>query len=69
MLYIVTWPPGKDGPPRKSKFATWDGKVVDATPAVRWAVGKHFESAASILRDHYGAVVHLVPGSHNINSV
>jgi hypothetical protein len=68
MLYIVKWS-AAEGPRSESRFASWDGRVTDATPVISWLVGKRVEIAIEILQNRYGARVTLVDGSWNINKV
>lgn len=69
VVYIVTWPKTGVNPRSPSRFATWDGVVVDATPALTWAMGKSFETVASRLRDQYGAETKTVPDSYGLRIV
>ncbi len=68
MLYIVKWSK-VEGPRAESKFASWDGKVTDATPIISWLIGRRVESAISLLQGRYGGRVILVEGSWNINKI
>lgn len=62
MRYKVIWP--NDGPSifNDSRFATWDGKVTNATPGLKWAVGKSYENTVSNIHNQ-GGFVEPVPGT------
>jgi hypothetical protein len=68
MLYIIKWSLA-EGPRSESKFASWDGRVTDATLVVKWLIGMRVESAIEILQTRYGGRVRLVDGSWNINKI
>ena len=68
MLYIIKWSLA-EGPRSESKFASWDGRVTDASSVVRWLIGMRVESASEILHTRYGGRVTLVDGSWNISKV
>lgn len=68
MLYTVKWA-AAEGPRAESKFASWDGKVTDATPVISWLIGRRVESAISLLQGRYGGRVILVEGSWSISRI
>jgi len=68
MIYEVRWAHGV-GPRATSRFATWDGKVVDASSVLRWAMGHQFETVRIRLVETYGARIQLVQDSHTCRTV
>ena len=68
MLYIVRWSFQEAKHRSPSQFATWDGKVTDASAALRWAVGEDISILIAKLRD-YDATVTLVDGSWHVRHI
>jgi hypothetical protein len=64
MIYDVLWPAAQGQIRSPSRFATWDGKVTDATPALTWAIGQTYFAVVERLELAYQARVRLVPNTH-----
>lgn len=69
MIYEVIWRPGQGQVRSPSRFATWDAKVVDSTPALSWAVGRSYSEVVDRLERRYGATVREVPNTHRFRTI
>jgi hypothetical protein len=68
MHYKVIWPNDGTRIFNDSRFETWDGKVVDATPGLKWAVGKSYVNTVENIHNQ-GGVVELVQGTVNFDAL
>ena len=64
MKYCVLWPNDK-GTKYESAFTTWNDRVADCTPGLRWAMGKSYKNAVEHIQSQGGQVA-LYLGSQSV---